>query len=92
VLQELLDARGMKVIELADITGASRGHLSRVIRRDGKRVSGDLAGRIAVALGLPQDFFVEYREAVVLEAIRKDGRLRERLYKSLSKAARRDDG
>lgn len=91
VLPGLLEARDMGIRELARVVGASPGHLSRVIRRDNKQVSGDLAGRIAVALGLPRDFFVEYREAVVLEAIRNDGRLREQLYKSLRTVARRDD-
>jgi transcriptional regulator with XRE-family HTH domain len=93
VLQDLLDERNMTLRELARITKSSSGYLSRMNRGlDDKRVSGEFAGRVAVALGLPRDYFVEYREAVVLDAIRKDGRLRERLYRSLSKASQHSDG
>jgi len=59
-------------------------HLSRVIRREGgKKASGEVAGRVAEALGLPSDFFPEYREAKVVEAVQADPELRERLYDPL---------
>jgi hypothetical protein len=48
-----------------------------------KTASADLARRVAVALGLPPDYFPEFREAFVVEHIRRDADLRERLYKQL---------
>ncbi len=44
------------------------------------RPSADLAQRVAEALDLPADYFVEYREAVVIDEIRINPALRERLY------------
>ena len=65
-------------------------HLSRVLKGDrGRKVSPDLAGRIAVALDLPRDFFPEYREGAVVEAIADDPTLRDRIYDHLMKARRR---
>ncbi len=59
-------------------------HLSRVLRRANyKTPSKDLTSRVAKALGLPRDYFPEYRQALVLERVRADGRLRDRLYEEL---------
>lgn len=60
------------------VTGA---HLSRVVRgADYKAVSTDLARRVALALGLPEDYFPEYREGVVIERVKTDPHYRDRLY------------
>jgi hypothetical protein len=65
-------------------------HLSRVLKRDrGRKVSPELAGRVAAALDLPRDFFPEYREGVVTEAVAEDPALRDRTYDQLMKARRR---
>jgi hypothetical protein len=59
----------------------SPGHLSRVLRqRNQKRISRDLAGRVASALDLPKDYFPEYREGQLIQRIRQDPELRDRLY------------
>ncbi len=50
-----------------------------------KTPSAELARRVAVALGLPEDYFPEFREAFVLERVRSDPRLREQLYKRFRK-------
>jgi len=49
----------------------------------GQRPSADLAGRVAEALNLPRDFFPEAREALVVEEVRRDGKLRDELYDRL---------
>lgn len=73
---------------LAAATGVSQSHLSRVLRRaNSKSVSGDLAGRVALALGLPRDYFPEYREAAVVERVRRDPTYRDRLYDRLGKSS-----
>lgn len=65
-------------------------HLSRAVRHaDGKRPSGDLAAKIAKALDLPEDYFPEAREAAVVESVRADPDLRDRLYDTLQKYRRR---
>jgi len=64
--------------------GVDPSHLSRVLRQTGyKTPSGELTRKVAEALGLPEDYFLEYRQAVVLERIQKDSSLRERLYREL---------
>jgi hypothetical protein len=37
-------------------------------------------GPRAIALGLPRDYFPEYREAFVIDRVRSDPRLRDELY------------
>ncbi|HEY3962530.1 MAG TPA: helix-turn-helix domain-containing protein, partial [Gaiellaceae bacterium] len=83
---KLLKERGLSVRGLAREVGVTDAHLSRVLRGvDYKTVSGDLAGRVALALDLPQDYFPEFRQAFVIDRIRRDDQLRERLYKQLRK-------
>ena len=82
----LLAEREMSVNVLAQRVGVSQSHLSRILRKaDYQSVSGDLARRIAVALELPEDYFVETRQRFVIDAIRRDPELRERLYQELRK-------
>ena len=56
----------MTLRQLARSSGLSAAHLSRVIKGE-KAVSGDAAGRIAIALALPADYFPEYRLAEVIK-------------------------
>ena len=77
----LLQERGLSLRSLGERVGVTGAHLSRVVRRaDYKTVSPELAGRVARALGLPIDYFPEYREGYIIERIRSDRRLRDRLY------------
>ena len=67
-LPGLMQSRGLSINRLADLVGVSQSHLSRVLRSaDRKSVSGDLAERIAIALGMPDDWFPETRRERVLE-------------------------
>jgi hypothetical protein len=43
-----------------------------------KTPSAELAGSVAKALGLPKDYFPEFREAFVIDKVKSDPRLRER--------------
>jgi transcriptional regulator with XRE-family HTH domain len=86
----LLKERGMSTRALAATIGISDSHLSRVLRRaDYKTPSPDLTRRVSLALGLPPDYFPEYREAYVVEQIRSDAKLRNDLYVRLSRKRRR---
>ena len=69
---------------LAREAGVSASHLSRVLRReDYKTASRELAANVARVLGLPDDYFPEYREAIVIERVRRDANWRERLYRQV---------
>ncbi len=86
-LPELLRQRQMSLRQLARDVGVTDSHLSRLLRGIGYRTrpSKDLARRVAVALGLEPDYFPEYREAIVVEAVHTRAGLREELYDRLTK-------
>jgi transcriptional regulator with XRE-family HTH domain len=85
----LLHDRGMSLRALAATIGISDSHLSRVLRRaDYKTPSPDLTRKVARALGLPPDYFLEFREAYVIERIRSDPKLRNDLYARLTRDPR----
>jgi transcriptional regulator with XRE-family HTH domain len=78
-LPQLAAERGLSVRKVAHQVGVSQAHLSRVVL--GKiPASGQLAGRIAETLGLPKDYFAEYRSWRLAEALRADPGLRDRLF------------
>ncbi|MGE0028055.1 MAG: helix-turn-helix domain-containing protein [Thermoleophilia bacterium] len=75
----------MSLRELARQVGVDVAHLSRVASASqGREISGQLAGRVADALSLPNDFFVETRQASVLQAIRADREFLDRVYDALA--------
>jgi transcriptional regulator with XRE-family HTH domain len=77
----MLRERGWSLRALATAAGVSPSHLSRVLRQaDYKTAGGDLAGRVADALGLPVDYFPEFREAAVIDRVKSDPGWRDRLY------------
>ena len=83
-LPRLLEEQGLSLRALARQAGVTDAHLSRVVRQvNYKTPSGELTRRVAVALGLPEDYFPEFREAFVIDRVRSDSRLREQLYKRL---------
>ena len=83
-LPEALEARGVSIAELARRVGVSQPYISRLLRRERyKAPSGELAGRIAAALGLPDDHWPEYRAAKVIDRLAADGAYRDRLYDEL---------
>lgn len=85
-LPALLAERGLSQRALARAAGVNQSHLSRIANASPPPpVSGDLAGRIAVALGLPRDYFPEYRVHVVTDAIESDAAFREHVYRLLQR-------
>ena len=85
-LPRLLRERGMSLRALAATIDVSDSHLSRVLRRaDYKTPSPDLTRRVALSLGLPPDYFPEFREAYVVEQVRRDSKLRNDLYSRLTR-------
>jgi transcriptional regulator with XRE-family HTH domain len=83
-LPDLLAERGLSQRKLAQLVDLNPSHLSRVLRgADRTRPSTDLIRRIARALDLPAGYFPELREAAVVERLRTDPELRDKLYKRL---------
>jgi transcriptional regulator with XRE-family HTH domain len=81
-LPVLLEQRGVSHRQLAASIDLPQSYLSLVI--NGKRApSQKLLERSARFLGLADDYFPEYREHVAVDAIKRDGRLRDRVYDSL---------
>jgi transcriptional regulator with XRE-family HTH domain len=88
-LPRLLRERGMSIRSLAREVGVSDSHLSRIVRRaDYKTASPELTSRVAAILGLPQDYFPEFREAYVVERIKAEPKLRNELYRRLRRRTR----
>lgn len=83
-LPRLLEERGITLRSLARAIGVDHGHLSRIMRHQrGKTAGPELARRVAEAFDLPPDFFPEYREAIVVQRVRRDADLRDELYRRL---------
>jgi transcriptional regulator with XRE-family HTH domain len=79
-LPRLLDEKGLTLRALArEVGGIDHSYLSRMLYRR-TAVNVRHAERIARALGLPPDYFPEVREAAVVEAVRKNPRLRDSIY------------
>ena len=78
-LPRLLAEQGISLRELSRRLGMDATYLSRV-RRGHKRLPTGLPSQVAASLGLPEDYFSETREALVIVAIRDDPALRERIY------------
>lgn len=86
-LPGLLAAKKLSLRDLAQSVGRDVAHLSRVLNpAEGRTASPALIREISSKLELPTDYFPEVREATVVEAVRSDATLRERLYKQLQPA------
>jgi transcriptional regulator with XRE-family HTH domain len=84
-LAALLEEKALSQRGLAAEVGVSPSHLSRLLRRADYRntPSRELVRKIALALELPEDHFVEYREAAVVERVLSDEAFREASYTRL---------
>jgi len=80
-VEELMLERDWSQRELAAAVGVDPAHISRLLKRGSRlRATPQLLARIAGAFDLEPDHFAEYREWCVLEAVRRNPTLRERLY------------
>jgi transcriptional regulator with XRE-family HTH domain len=81
----LLGERQLSLRALATRLDLDHSFLSRALRAaDGKVLTLDLVRRIATELSVTADYFAEVREALVVEKVRSDGELRDRLYCDLN--------
>jgi len=87
LLPKLLAERGESQRQFSEAIGFGQAYLSRVL--GGQRApSLRLLEAVTKGLGLPKDYFPEYREQVVIEAIKEDGGLRDKIYDSLARKRR----
>lgn len=85
-LPDLLQEQELSLRALARIVGVGDDHLSRVLRGDrNKRATGELTRRVAVALGLSEDYFPEARMEFIVEHLGEHSVLRDRVYDQLRK-------
>jgi transcriptional regulator with XRE-family HTH domain len=84
-LADALADRDMSQRALAELVGVQQSHLSRLSRRidSQNRPSLALMQKIADALDLRADYFREFREATVIEKLRDDPPLLNRLYRRM---------
>ena len=92
-VEELLLERGWSQRELAATVGVDPAHISRLLKRGSRlRATPQLMARIACAFGVEPEYFAEYREWCVLEAVRRNPSLRERLFAGVVASARQVSG
>lgn len=88
-LRELLAARGISLRALAREVGVDQAYLSRIIgprgTRESRPPSRKVLTAISRALDLPDDYFPEYRQLVVIAAVREDLEFSDRIYDSLKR-------
>jgi transcriptional regulator with XRE-family HTH domain len=78
---DLMEHRGWSQRDLSAAVGVDPAHVSRLLRWGSRlRVTPRLLARVARALDVRPEYFPEYREWRVVEAVRTDPSLRERLY------------
>lgn len=86
-LPRLLADRGMSQRSLAKLVGVNQSYLTFVLQ--GRRApSRRLLDGVAKALDLPTDYFREYREAIVVDRVKADPKLLDRVYELVSRSAR----
>jgi transcriptional regulator with XRE-family HTH domain len=83
-LPRLLHERGLSISAIARDAGVTPSYLSKVLRRAYyKTPSGALTAKVARSLGLPTEYFPEYREAMVVDRLKSDPSFRERIFDQL---------
>lgn len=86
--QEFLAEHGWSESEAARRIGLDRSFFHKALHsQDYKRLAPEHIAALSEAAGLPRDYFPEVREAAVLEAVRADPELRDRLFEELGLGA-----
>jgi transcriptional regulator with XRE-family HTH domain len=78
-LPQLLAEREVSLRQVARAADVDHAHLVRLVK-ERRSPSADLSERLAEALAVSPDYFVEYREALAIAAVKTDPALRDRIY------------
>lgn len=80
----LMDETGVTYRGLAARTGLSAGYLNHIMHGNRPVPANDLIDRLAKALGVEPEHFLEYRVRVITDRLEQLPDLVDRLYKRLS--------
>jgi transcriptional regulator with XRE-family HTH domain len=80
----LMDETGVTYRGLAAKTGLSAGYLNHIMHGNRPVPSNDVIDRLATALGVEPEHFLEYRVRVITDRLEKMPDLVDRLYRRLS--------
>ena len=79
----LMDETGVTYRGLAAKTGLSAGYLNHIMHGNRPVPSNDIIARLAAALGVEPEHFLEYRVRVITDRLEQMPDLVDRLYKRL---------
>jgi transcriptional regulator with XRE-family HTH domain len=84
-IERLMDETGATYRGLAAKTDLSAGYLNHLVHGNRPVPSNDVIERLAAALGVEAEHFVEYRLRAITERLEKVPAMIDRLYKQLEK-------
>jgi transcriptional regulator with XRE-family HTH domain len=84
-LERLMDEAGVTYRGLAAKTKLSAGYLNHLVHGNRPVPSNDVIERLAQALGVEAEHFVEYRLRVITERLERVPTMIDRLYRQLKK-------
>jgi transcriptional regulator with XRE-family HTH domain len=87
-MERLMDESGLTYRALASKTGLSAGYLNHVVHGNRPVPSNDIVERLAAALGVESEHFLEYRVRTITERLERMPELVDRLYRRLGTSAR----
>ena len=87
-MERLMDESGLTYRALAAKTGLSAGYLNHVVHGNRPVPSNDIVERLAAALGVEPEHFLEYRVRTITERLERMPELVDRLYRRLGTSAR----
>jgi transcriptional regulator with XRE-family HTH domain len=79
----LMEARGITYRGLAAKTGLSAGYLNHIVHGNRPVPANDVIERLAKALGVEPEHFLEYRVRTITERLERMPELVDRLYRRL---------
>ena len=88
-VERLMNETGVTYRALADKTKLSAGYLNHLVHGNRPVPSNEVIARLAGALGVEPEHFVEYRLRVITERLEQLPAMIDRLYKQLSGARKR---
>jgi transcriptional regulator with XRE-family HTH domain len=83
-VQRLMAENGHTYRGLADATGLSAGYLNHIVHGNRPVPSNEVVQRLAEALGVEPEHFLEYRVRVITDRLEQMPELVDRLYRRLS--------
>jgi transcriptional regulator with XRE-family HTH domain len=86
-MERLMDESGLTYRALATKTGLSAGYLNHVVHGNRPVPSNDIVERLAGALGVEPEHFLEYRVRTITDRLERMPELVDRLYRRLGASA-----